>query len=78
MSGVDRWTLARQFRAAFGTSPVRFRTMRRLDLVRRLLSGGAGPAEASIAAGFADQSHMSRHFKRAYGVTPSQWMAISA
>ena len=40
--------------------------------------GGAGPAEASIAAGFADQSHMSRHFKRAYGVTPSRWVSMSA
>ena len=76
MAGLDRWTLARQFRAAFGTSPVRFRTMRRLDQVRRLLRGGAGPAEASLAAGFADQSHMSRHFKRAYGLTPARWAAM--
>ena len=37
LAGLDRWTLARQFRAAFGTSPGRFRTMRQLDRVRRLL-----------------------------------------
>jgi AraC-like DNA-binding protein len=78
VTNLDRWTLARQFRAAFGTSPVRFRTMRRLDQVRRLLSGGVGAAEAAIVAGFADQSHMSRHFKRAYGVTPMRWVAMSA
>jgi AraC-like DNA-binding protein len=78
VSGLDRWTLARQFRAAFGTSPVRFRTMRRLDQVRRLLRGGVCAAEASIAAGFADQSHMSRHFKRAYGVTPALWVGMGA
>src|SRR5262249_46375115 len=40
VSGLDRWTLARQFRAAFGTSPTRFRTMRQLDRVRDLVRAG--------------------------------------
>jgi AraC-like DNA-binding protein len=75
LSGLDRWTLARQFRALFGTSPSRFRTLRQLDHVRRLLSNGNSLAEASIEAGFADQSHMSRHFKSAYGRTPAAWVS---
>jgi AraC-like DNA-binding protein len=75
LADLDRWTLARQFRAAFGTSPSRFRTMRRLDNVRRLLRNGTSLAEAATAAGFSDQSHMSRQFKRAYGFTPARWMA---
>jgi AraC-like DNA-binding protein len=75
LSGLDRWTLARQFRAAFGTSPSRFRTMRQLDHVRRLLKRSVSLAEASIEAGFADQSHMSRHFKKAYGLTPGAWVS---
>ncbi|MEV0678800.1 AraC family transcriptional regulator [Actinosynnema sp. NPDC050436] len=75
VSGLDRWALARQFRAAFGTSPTRFRTMRRLDAARRLLGAGVPPAEAAVAVGFADQSHLTRVFKRAYGVTPAAWTA---
>lgn len=75
LSGLDRWTLARQFRAAFGTSPSRFRTMRQLDHVRRLLKCGLSLVEASIDAGFADQSHMSRRFKSAYGLTPGDWVS---
>lgn len=75
LCGLDRWTLARQFRAAFGTSPSRFRTLRQLDQVRRLVKHGARLAEASIEAGFADQSHMSRQFKLAYGLTPARWAA---
>jgi AraC-like DNA-binding protein len=78
LSSLDRWTLARQFRAAFGINPSRFRTLRQLDEVRRLLKGGTGLAEAAIAAGFADQSHMSRQFKRAYGLTPARWAAALA
>jgi AraC-like DNA-binding protein len=73
--GLDRWTLARQFRALFGTSPSRFRTQRQLDLARRSLRGGASLAMASLEAGFADQSHMSRRFKSAYGLTPAAWVA---
>ena len=72
---LDRWSLARQFRLAFGTSPGRFRTMRQLDLVRRRVKSGAGLADAALEAGFADQSHMSRQFKRAYGLTPARWAA---
>jgi AraC-like DNA-binding protein len=73
IAGIDRWSLARQFRAAFGTSPSRFRTMRQLDEVRRLTNGGASLVDASMEAGFSDQSHMSRMFKRAFGMTPAQW-----
>ncbi|HEV8026471.1 MAG TPA: AraC family transcriptional regulator [Stellaceae bacterium] len=76
-AGLDRWTLARQFRTAFGTSPTRFRTLRQLDDVRRLLQHGAPLAAAALAAGFADQTHMSRQFKRAYGLTPARWAAAA-
>jgi AraC-like DNA-binding protein len=75
VSGLDRWTLARQFRAAFGTCPSHFRTMRQLDEVRRMIRGGRPLSEAALDAGFADQSHMSRMFKRAYGFTPAKWVA---
>jgi AraC-like DNA-binding protein len=78
LSGLDRWALARQFRAAFGTSPSRFRTLRQLDHVRHALKRGMPLAEAAIDAGFADQSHMSRQFKRAYGLTPARWAAALA
>jgi AraC-like DNA-binding protein len=75
VADLDRWSLARQFRAAFGTSPSRFRTLRQLDWVRRLVISGNSLADAALAAGFADQSHMSRQFKRAYGLTPARWAA---
>lgn len=77
IAGLDRWTIARHFRAAFGTSPDRYRTMRRLEVARRAIAAGAALADASATAGFADQSHMTRHFKRAYGITPGRWAAAT-
>ena len=77
VTGVDRFTLARHFRRAFGTSPDRYRTMRRLGLARAAIERGLPLAQAAASAGFADQSHMTRQFKRAYGLTPARWTALS-
>jgi len=76
VAGRDRWSLSRDFRAFFGTSPHRYLTMRRLDAVRAALPGGTTLVDAAAAAGFADQSHMTRHFLAAYGVTPSRWLKM--
>ena len=75
-TGLDRFALARQFRAAFGTSPYNYLVMRRLDRARRMLAGGASLADASFACGFADQSHLTRQFRRAFGVTPGRWRIL--
>lgn len=75
-TGRDRWSLSRDFRTLFGTSPHRYLTMRRLDLVRQFVLRGMSLADASAASGFADQSHMTRHFKQAWGVAPAQWLKM--
>src|ERR1700736_5618255 len=76
IAGTDRFTIARHFRWAFGTSPDRYRTLRRLALVRAAIESGRSLARAASEAGFADQSHMTRQFKRTYGLTPGRWMAL--
>ncbi len=72
-TGRDRWSLSHDFRTFYGTSPYRYLTMRRLDVVRRLLMTGSPLANAAADAGFADQSHMTRHFAKAFGITPGRW-----
>ncbi len=76
IAGIDRYTIARHFRRAYGTSPDRYRTQRRLALVRTAITEGHTLARAAADAGFADQSHMTRQFKRTYGVTPARWAAL--
>lgn len=73
-SGRDRWRLSRDFRVLYGTSPYRYLTMRRLEQVRRLAAAGQPLARAAVWAGFTDQSHMTRHFRRAYGHSPGRWL----
>ena len=75
-TGLDRYSLARAFRRHFGTSPYRYLTMRRLDRVRATLRTDSSLADAACDAGFADQSHMSRQFKQAFGLSPGRWREL--
>ncbi|WP_119392347.1 AraC family transcriptional regulator [Taklimakanibacter lacteus] len=76
ITGLDRYGLARHFRARLGTSPYRYLTMRRLGRAKADIAAGRPLAEAAFVAGFADQSHMTRQFKQAFGLTPGRWQAI--
>jgi AraC-like DNA-binding protein len=62
--------LVRMFSREFGISPHQYLTSRRVDLARGLLLDGMSPSLAAAAAGFCDQSHLSRSFRRALGTTP--------
>ncbi|HZZ10527.1 MAG TPA: AraC family transcriptional regulator [Paraburkholderia sp.] len=73
----DRWSLSHDFRTFYGTSPYRYLTMRRLDAVRHMLLAGTSLAHAAAAAGFADQSHMTRHFSKTFGLTPGRWLQVA-
>ena len=77
VTGLGRYALARHFRACLGTSPYRYLVMRRLDRARRLIAGGSSLCEAALASGFADQSHLTLHFRRAYGLAPGRWAALA-
>jgi len=78
VTGLTRYELARQFRAAYGTSPYRYSLMRRLDHARAEMRRHRPLADVALAAGFADQAHLSRMFKSAYGVTPARYRTLEA
>ena len=78
IAGLDRFSLARHFRRAFGTSPDRYRTMRRLALARAAIGRGVPLVRAAAEAGFSDQSHLTRQFKQAFGITPAVWAKAAA
>jgi AraC-like DNA-binding protein len=74
LAGVDRFHLLRAFRRSLGLPPHLFQTQLRLRHAKRLMLAGEPTAMAAAAAGFADQSHLIRKFKAAYGVTPGQYL----
>lgn len=48
---------------------------RRVDLACHLLLRGRTPAQAAAEAGFHDQAHLTRHFRRTLGTTPAAFTA---
>jgi AraC-like DNA-binding protein len=70
-AGVSRFQLLRAFARELGLTPHAYLVQRRLALARTLIDAGAGLAAAAAEAGFADQSHMTRAFRRALGYTPA-------
>jgi len=76
ITGLTRYDLARQFRIRFGTSPHRYLVMRRLDLARTRIQRGDGLAAIAADVGFADQAHLTRVFRGAFGITPSRYRAL--
>lgn len=73
VSETDRWSLSRDFRALFGTSPYRYLTLRRLDKAKAMINTGMALVDVAAACGFADQSHMTHHFSKTYGLPPGRW-----
>lgn len=72
LCGLSRFHFLRAFKTATGLPPHAYQVQRRLQVARRMIVDGAGLAEAAASAGFADQSHLNRHFQRAYGYTPGK------
>lgn len=74
-AGLSPTYLSRVFRRETGLPPHAYQVLMRLRLAKGLLGEGVSIAQAAVEAGFYDQAHLTRHFKRVYGVTPGQYHA---
>jgi AraC-like DNA-binding protein len=73
MVGTSRYALLRAFRARYGLPPHAYLNQVRVRRARALLEDGLPPATVAAAVGFADQSHLSRHFRRLVGLAPGRY-----
>lgn len=75
---MSTFHLIRSFNRQLGLPPHAYLTQFRVRRARELLEAGVPAAEAATRVGFYDQSALTRHFKRVYGVTPLQFVAAVA
>jgi AraC-like DNA-binding protein len=71
--GTSRFALLRAFRTRYGLPPHAYLNQVRVRRARALLDDGMPPAAVAVAVGFADQPHLSRHFRRLVGVAPGRY-----
>jgi AraC-like DNA-binding protein len=76
-AGCSRYAAYRAFTQAYGLAPSDYQRQLRVRAARRLLIAGVSPARAAAEAGFADQAHLTRWFRRYYGVTPGAYRAAA-
>src|SRR5215208_4204725 len=72
-AGIGKSRLIRLFRQRTGLPPHALQIAQRLRVARRRLEAGERIADVAAATGFADQSHLHRHFRRSLGFTPGEY-----
>jgi AraC-like DNA-binding protein len=72
-AGIGKFRLIRLFRQRTGLPPHALQLAHRICSARRMLEAGQTITDAAAAVGFADQSHLHRHFQRSLGVTPAEY-----
>ncbi|OLQ94190.1 AraC family transcriptional regulator [Vibrio ponticus] len=74
LANLSPYHFARSFQKEFGFPPHAYQVQSRLRYAIRLMKQGHTLSDIAQESGFHDQSHLHRHFKRAMGVTPKQYM----
>lgn len=76
VAGMSRFRFARGFRHSTGTTPHEFVVRARVGRARVLLERTGTPLfEVAARCGFADQSHLTREFRKRTGTTPGRYRA---
>ena len=78
VAGLQVSHLTRSFRRAFGESIGAYLRRRRLEWVDGQLQGDSPLAHLAAEAGFSDQAHFTRAYRRQFGVTPGRRRRIVA
>ncbi len=70
---LSRAYLIRSFRQSVGMPPYAYLIQTRIKHAKKLLAEKMPVAHVAYETGFADQSHLTRHFKSITGTTPKQY-----
>jgi AraC-like DNA-binding protein len=72
--GISVFQLIRRFRLAMDAPPIAYHVQWRARRARDLMLETGSISVAALRAGYSDQSHLNRHFKRVFGLTPGEYL----
>ncbi|MEH6393891.1 AraC family transcriptional regulator [Pseudoalteromonas sp.] len=70
---MSKYHFIRLFNQQFGITPHQYVLNCRINQARKYIESGLSSSRVALDAGFADNSHLNRHFKRIFGLTPKQY-----
>lgn len=76
LAALSPYHLIHSFQKQFGLPPHAYQIQSRLRLARKILKQGNSISNTAQICGFHDQSHFHRHFKKANGYTPGQYLKM--
>lgn len=74
LAGLSSYYLVRAFHKHVGIPPHKYQTAVRVNKARKLLTAGESISDVAYRAGFCDQSHLNRLFKKTLGTTPGKYL----
>ena len=77
IANLSPFYLLRVFRNQTGVPPHEYQTQVRIAHARKLIHKGLSISQAALETGFFDQSHLTRNFKRIFGITPGRYLSQS-
>lgn len=73
VAGISPFHFLRLFSDQVGIAPHAYLIQARIEQAKQQLSGGARLADVAAECGFSDQAHLTRLYKKQYGITPGRY-----
>ncbi|NLQ17172.1 AraC family transcriptional regulator [Marinomonas sp. M1K-6] len=72
-AGISKFHLIKEFKRCYQLTPHQYQIQQRLNYARAQLKAGASAIDVANCCGFHDQSHFSKTFVNAMGISPSAY-----
>ncbi len=74
IAGFSRFHFIRTFQKTVGMTPYAYASQIKVIRARNMLLSGNPISDTAFESGFSDQAHMTREFKKIFGVTPGKFL----
>lgn len=74
LSGMNRFSIIRQFKKQYQTTPSAYHLQNRVAEAKRQLADGVPLLDVCTRFHFYDQAHFIREFRKMYGITPGTYL----
>lgn len=71
---ISKYHLIRKCKSTLGMTPHKFQMQNQIRKAQNMLLTGKSITEVSLSAGFYDQSHFDKYFRKIVGISPSEYL----